>query len=667
MPYKLNTENWQRKETQPQQNKRKYDEAFQPSYTQRTSQSETASTSSMESTISNSNTMTPLGDVFTFENTMEEDPHLGSQYWPDVADIASENSRLPAAASQQAYWLATTPAQYGNLASINASVDAIDVADVQGHCSLSDNGPHLRMANPYHALTTPVFQANVQTSQPISFLPEFPGYGVEVQSLHRNMPDVPWTQYSVPNTRYYNAASLFANDRTNTALQEGRHSSYQPLPEARHPDNVIDRYQPEGNAGPATGATQPYTRARRVRALSKHVKAKAKIMRKVRSCWGCAVRRAPVRGPSETTMLCAQHQPEKLREFCKERIKSRTRNEMEVFVTWGYGGVIKCDVEEVEPLGDALLFQNQWKKNPATDKYDYVRTASPPIGIMYIATEAWRPKLNGYLDETIQKDFAGFPENCIRGKDVLVQKELLNSIFRYYSTDPANGTLKLCLKHVLLTYIVSHSLTLVEETKAMVFQKLQRRPSKPYGLHTSSRMLNKQLKFLLFFLHRQHLKDLLIKIDKAMHTSNRPPWAVAFASLLLLTMTTESMQITVRCKESMDKYERTRTTNDGEATKSIKEMERTLEFIQKLFQQAYRTDARKRSKNPIQNIDFRKELDYPSQVFAREVEEIIDRHRKTLRLKATEYEDSHQPQVFFSMHANISVHHQRQKIREAHD
>lgn len=304
MPYASSDVNWQREETQPQLNKRKYDEAFQPLNTQRNLQSETASTSSMESTISNSNAMTPRGDVFPPESTMEGNPNLGSRYWSDIADTPSESSRLAATFDQQAYWLAAIAAQHGSLALNNTNVDAIDAADTQGHCGLLDNGP-----NPYDAWTSPVFRANDQTNQPISYLPEVLRFGVEFQQPPRNMHDVdvPWTPYSTrrdtPEVSHHNSfadphSSSFVYNRTNTALQGGRDSSRHALLEAKHPDNVVNKHRSDGNAGPTI------TRARRGGALPKHIKDKAKIMREVGVCWGCCFKRSPVRGPSDTSIVC---------------------------------------------------------------------------------------------------------------------------------------------------------------------------------------------------------------------------------------------------------------------------------------------------------------------------------------------------------------------------
>lgn len=307
MPYTANDNNWQWKETQPQQNKRKYDEAFQPPYTQRNLQSETASTSSMESTISYSNAITPRGDVFPLESTVEGDPNLGLPYLSDIADIPLKSSRFVTTSGQQAYLLAAIAPQHGNLALNNASVDTIGVADTHGHCILSDNS-----SNPYDVLAMPGFQTNDNTNQPVSYPPEVRGLTVEFQQPPVNMHDEPWTPYNIrhappPGNSFRNSfaddhSSSVAYDRTNTALQGGRNSSRQALPKVKHPDNVINKHRPEDNAG-TTGVIQPVTRARRTGPLDKHVKDKAKIMREVGSCWGCRVKRASVRCPSDTSMF----------------------------------------------------------------------------------------------------------------------------------------------------------------------------------------------------------------------------------------------------------------------------------------------------------------------------------------------------------------------------
>ena len=131
-------------------------------------------------------------------------------------------------------------------------------------------------------------------------------------------------------------------------------------------------------------------------------------------------------------VLLEQHTVDQLKAFCNEHVKMWTGNRFVVLVTWGHGRAIKCEVEEVEPRDETLLFQNQYRLNEATSRYELMRIPSPPIGMKLLPTEEWRKKLDQYLDDLLERDFGNFPSKCMRGRDCLVQRDLLYPIHEYY-------------------------------------------------------------------------------------------------------------------------------------------------------------------------------------------------------------------------------------------
>lgn len=122
---------------------------------------------------------------------------------------------------------------------------------------------------------------------------------------------------------------------------------------------------------------------------------------------------------------------------------------MNVYVTWGYGNPIKCPVYEVEPEGDLLLFQLQYRQNRITGEFDVVRVPSPalglvetlhdslhplkrPLGIKDMNLEPWRKNMNNYLDETLETNFETFPACCFQGQENAMQRDLLTALHNYY-------------------------------------------------------------------------------------------------------------------------------------------------------------------------------------------------------------------------------------------
>lgn len=185
------------------------------------------------------------------------------------------------------------------------------------------------------------------------------------------------------------------------------------------------------------------------------------------------------------------------------------------------------------------------------------------------------------------------------------------------------------LKLVLLTFFMSHSLTLVEDTKESVYMKLKNKPKNPFGHHTCARWLNKQIKFLLSTLHRQVMKEVLNKVQDTLRVSKRKNlWAPLFSSIVVFAMTTGALQVTVRCKEETDKQEGTIEQDDRKANKEIAEMDERFDLLKNLFHQAFRT-LLPGGLNPLRDLPDRDNLDPASQTLATKASEIVEHYRKS--------------------------------------
>lgn len=131
-------------------------------------------------------------------------------------------------------------------------------------------------------------------------------------------------------------------------------------------------------------------------------------------------------------ILLEQHTVENLRGFCRSRVWKWTDNLFTVAMTWGYGEPIECEVTEIIPKGKSLLYQNQYKLDPETNRYSLHKVPSPPLGIKLIDIQTWRSQLDKYLDDLLQKDFVGFPSACFRGPDCEIQRDLLHPFHDYF-------------------------------------------------------------------------------------------------------------------------------------------------------------------------------------------------------------------------------------------
>lgn len=176
---------------------------------------------------------------------------------------------------------------------------------------------------------------------------------------------------------------------------------------------------------------------------------------------------------------------------------------------------------------------------------------------------------------------------------------------------------------------MTHTLTLVDESE--VFRSLKNRPPNAYGRQTSSRWLNKELKFLFFSLHRDLWKRVLEKLQLTLQSSKaKPAWKVAFVTLLLLAMMIESMQVQIRCKEESDKRDGMIAKVNDDASLEIGLMDEKWQVLRDLFHKKYRTQANGKAFNPIYQDSDRKMLDVPLQRLVKQIEALTEKHGELL-------------------------------------
>ena len=179
---------------------------------------------------------------------------------------------------------------------------------------------------------------------------------------------------------------------------------------------------------------------------------------------------------------------------------------------------------------------------------------------------------------------------------------------------------------------MTHSMTLVESSQEDVFSSLLNRPAQVYGIHTSPRWLNKQLKFLLSSLHVTLMETILEKLTQMLRGSKKmSSWALSFNCILTLAMANESVQVTLRCKEATDKEEGVIDPHDETAQRESRMIDEKFDFLQDLYHRGYKTQGAKGkpSFNPIHSVVDREKLDAPSGQLAKSVGDIVDIYRES--------------------------------------
>jgi hypothetical protein len=220
-----------------------------------------------------------------------------------------------------------------------------------------------------------------------------------------------------------------------------------------------------------------------------------------------------------------QHHPDYLRAFGRIHVQSWTDDPCEVKLTWGHGPYLTCPgVQRIVPIGDNLRSSFAYHLDPLTSRYELKETPSPLIGLRVIDLKWWRSFLNTYFDGVTQDQFHGFSSACIRDE---VQKELVDQIFKYTCpglqdrvrmydmgalislTTALTQLPRLCLKLIVLTFVMTHSLTYPPEDE------------KEGRVLTCPRFLNKQLKFILYTLHSDILNAVLQRLHHALRNRTK--------------------------------------------------------------------------------------------------------------------------------------------------
>ena len=183
----------------------------------------------------------------------------------------------------------------------------------------------------------------------------------------------------------------------------------------------------------------------------------------------------------------------------------------------------------------------------------------------------------------------------------------------------------LCLKLIMLTFMMSHAFTLVEETRHIIWEQLCHRPDQPYGMRTSARYLNKQLKYLLSPLINDRLERILSMIQQKMAVSKKSSWTPAFAMLSVLAMVGESLQLLIRCKE-YDNQEEGSIIPGSDETQTLNDIEETSRYLTGIFHIKY-TGDRNKFRNPLYDTKTRSGFDDHEKEFIGGIHDIIEDYR----------------------------------------
>ncbi len=127
------------------------------------------------------------------------------------------------------------------------------------------------------------------------------------------------------------------------------------------------------------------------------------------------------------------------------------------------------------------------------------------------------------------------------------------------------------------------------------------------------------------------MENILGKLTQTLRGSKKTSsWAVNFASLLMLGMVNESIQVTLRCKEATDKAEGTIDQHDETAKRESILIDEKFDLLQDLYHRGYKTQGAKGkpSFNPLRSAVDREKLDAPANQLAQNVGDVVESYRE---------------------------------------
>ncbi|KAK4500068.1 hypothetical protein PRZ48_008254 [Zasmidium cellare] len=397
-------------------------------------------------------------------------------------------------------------------------------------------------------------------------------------------------------------------------------------------------------AQPSTSSTGPVRSSQTERArrggrtrnshLTEHTRQKSHAMRKVGACWRCAMQRDPCddgnpcsrclmrsqRGqtyffdcdrsklpdfvhdflPPQASMTL-MHQKQSIEDTVSEQVfQWDLDNGIDVYLSSGYGPPLRWTMFEFKPRTNELLSQLQYFQNASTGRSVHQQKYSPPFGLIKIDTSD-DAHFDTYLDQLLEpQNLLDFGWSCYEEESQVdpeeFQAKMLDFMCQLHMRT-ADESLRLVLRDILrmliITYIMGHTLTIVEETLPTVISHV-RHSNRPDHCtkYTSPRLANRQLKFFFAVLRNNIYEKILKWQQQTLHTAGKKEetWLQTFCVMLGFAMVLEEVQrlIQIQADASVRKEEMMYDDAQRQAYNACERIDERYKLLIGLFQCKYR-------------------------------------------------------------------------------
>jgi len=299
--------------------------------------------------------------------------------------------------------------------------------------------------------------------------------------------------------------------------------------------------------------------------------------------------------------MTLMHQKQSIEDTVSEQVLSWDQdNGMDVYLSSGYGPPLVWRLYEFKPKTPELLSQLQFYQDTQTGQSRSSFKYSPPFGLLKIDTSD-DAHFDTYLDTLLApENLWDFGWSCYEEESLvdadMFQAQLLDYMCKLYlntADQPLKSLLKDILRMMIITFIMGHTLTIVEGTLPTVLSRVRhsQRPSQTTK-HTSPRLANRQLKFFFAVLRNNIYEKILKWQQQTLHTASKKDqtWLQAFCVMLGFAMVLEEVQRTIQIQAdaAAQKGEMSAEGADVQARNACERIDRRFELLVGLFQCKYR-------------------------------------------------------------------------------
>ena len=321
--------------------------------------------------------------------------------------------------------------------------------------------------------------------------------------------------------------------------------------------------------------------------------------------------------PTAKATMTLMHQKQTIEDTVADQVLRWDREHpITVYLTSGYGPPLRWTLHEFEPRTNDLLGQFQYLQDPATGLQKRVHKYSPPFGLLKLDSND-DEYLNTYLETLLRSEYIWdmgwtFYEEESQVDEDNFQARLLASMCMLFegTNDPdvskieasqrSTALIYLQLKHILkeilrmltITYIMGHTLTIVEETLPSVLDAVRFSAKGQTQPFVSPRLANRQLKFYFAVLRTNIYEKILKWQQQTLHTSGRKEdtWLLSFCAMLGFAMVLEEVQrtILIQADAKAAKGEMPWEQANTEARNACERIDDRFKLLVGLFQCKYR-------------------------------------------------------------------------------